>query len=145
MFYGLVSSCPRHHFLSSHFYSSKDWAPVDCIKPVYLTAPHLKSQTKPWAGGNQMDELSSGNHSWGLRVVPAIWEVFEGLLCSCGLMKCQTKLGPLRVPLLFIFQIRILPPHVISTQVLGFNSKFWNLEEGIGGIVLIAMPCLKVG
>lgn len=71
------------------------------IRSIYLTVSDPRKQTKAWARGT--DDLSSGNHSQGLRVVLQVWKVFEGLLSSCGLMKYQTTLGTLKKFLYCLF------------------------------------------
>lgn len=117
-------------------------------------ASDLRSQMKAWATGTQIDELTFGNHSWGLRVVPNIWAVFEGLLCSGGLVKCWSKLGALEeftycsflnsnsatlcnLDLGFWFQSRVL-------KFRGKNGwESYSYRESYS--VLIAMTHLMVG
>lgn len=107
-----------------------------------------RSKTKAWAGGTQTDEFSFGNHSWGPMVVPSGWAVFEGLLCSCDLTKWPKHIGTtLRVPLLFTFQIQILPPYPqLRFQVLVQNFEIQRKEQvGLSPLGCLAQQWVNLG
>lgn len=123
---GLVPSCLQM-FLSLFSTLTTLWIRPSSWSQALLTVPRGHRLTHGQVGPRQWVLLLKS--FTGLRWPYRGWAVFEGFLCSCGLMNCSEQTGATaRGSLLFIFQTWILLSCIASTHVIGFRAEVWHLE-----------------